>query len=78
MGHHRVSRTFYVESARRARADGDAILPDTPMNRYSIAALEGWALSMDRLAIMPENLDIEMARDSLRRRRLAWLYGVDP
>jgi hypothetical protein len=74
-------RDAYRQNAAEARAIGDGLGADDPANRYAIAVLEGWALSMDLCAMAPDpetHLLTELQRDGQRRKRLAWLYGATP
>ena len=73
-----ITREVFDHQAFWARARGDALKPDTPMNCYSIAALEVWAIGMDRLARGEGTFEREMKRVFREQKRLTKLYGVEP
>lgn len=62
------------ESRRRSAA----IIPDTPMNRYSISACAVFEEIMDRLARDEGTFETLMAEMFRRQKELAVSYAVDP
>lgn len=67
----------FHQLAEASRRTGDSVTPSTPMDRYSIAACEVWALAMDRIATGGcEPWELFMA--FRRQKQLTAIFGVNP
>lgn len=68
----------YRELAEQSRRRRIALIPDTPMNRYSIAAMQVFEETMERLA--DGSATFVAATDAMIRQQsaLAIVYGVEP
>ncbi|WP_208180045.1 hypothetical protein J4T85_019445 [Sinorhizobium medicae] len=68
----------YRELAEQSRRRRMAIVPDTPMNRYSIAAMLIFEETMDRLSHGLGTFEDETASMITRQAAVATRLGVEP